>query len=451
MGNPGIIYIHPDTPLSFTSTIPVSVPALINNLPYQVTGYFANDITDTLLKNVRIVIIDIHWSLSLAGAHNLVSKLRQYNKNLVIIAGGLTASMYASYLVKHFDIDFITRGEAELPLQLLLQHLCDGNPIERVPNLVSKSGLETAWDYCLSQKEFDTNNYYNIDFFPSFKERVIKAHKKNNNRPSFTFFPFTVTIKGCNTGCGTCVGSNHGQNSQLRRNRLIRSADRVVEDMQQLSRNEHIHVINSTEDYTTLSSNEYASKILSHKYNLYTWHEFAAMPSIEMIERYMNSFKGGKLYFSIDNEHSTSFHFNEPEAMVNVIKKAKASGNYTVFLLYNSLFAKRNKEYAKAVKYIMLKTGCMIYDAYWWWFSDVPQSDKNGDAQISDFEKYFSQSTVTLSEKTENVLGQLFLKTENILPLRITEPMRNLYYYIFSNGKFLIKSVIFNKEYGNSK
>lgn len=434
-----IIYIHPYTPLSFASTIPVSIPALINNLPYKVNGYFAYEIDDSVLKNVKIVIIDIHWSLSLAGAKILIKKLREYNKDIIIIAGGLTASLYAKHLIKIFDIDYIIRGEAELPLKLLLQHLIEKTPIESVPNLISRFGIETDWNYCLSQNEFDNNSYYNIDFFPTFKEQVITSHKKNKNNPSFTFFPFTVTYKGCNTLCNTCVGSIAEQQNQLKRNRIIRSAEKVVEDMFQLSENKDINVINCTEDYVTLCNTKYVEQILSKQYNLFTWHEFASMPTIETLKMFMKSFKGGKLYFSIDNQHTTSDLFNNPEQMVSLIKKANSYKRYTVFLLYNGNFAKNNKEYAKAVKYIMLKTGCMIYDAYWWWFTDVPQSDIYGNANIENFEKYLKQSTVTTSEKTENLLGQLFLKTENILPIQVTEKMRNVYYYIFSNGRFILK------------
>lgn len=436
-----IIYIHPYTPINFKGTIPISIPALINNLPYIVNGYFDNELNTNIIKEAEIAIIDIHWSLSLAGAQKLVVKLREIKKNIIIIAGGITASLYAKHLATAFDIDYIIRGEAEIPLIQLVQAIMDGGDVSKIPNLISKNGLETEWNYCLDEEMYNNNSYYNIDFFPTFKKEMIKAHQVNNNQPSITFYPFITSFKGCNTSCSTCAGGNKLQKIHTKRSRIIRSAERVKEDLLMFSSDKDFHLVNCTEDYTTLVSNDYAQSILSAKYDLFTFHEFASMPSMEILDMFLKSFKGGKLYFSIDNQHSTSMNFNNPEMMANLINKAKSSGRYTVFLLYNSRFAKINKEYSKAVKYIMFKTKCMIYDANWWWYSDIPQPDMYGNAPIVDFKKYYDKSTMSSSEITENILGRAFLKIENILPRNTSDKMRNMYYYMFSNAPFLFKSI----------
>jgi len=436
-----IIYIHPFTPINFTATIPVSIPALIHNLPYKVNGYFDHEINAEILINAEIAIIDIHWSISLAGAQKLILKLREFKKNMVIIAGGITASLYAKHLVEIFDIDYIIRGEAEIPLMLLIQAIFDGGDVSKIPNLVSKTGLETTWNYSLSEETFNNNKYYDIDFFPSFKREMIKAHKVNNNQPSITFYPFIVSFKGCNTLCSTCAGGAKQQQIHAKRKRIIRSPERVKEDLLMFSADKDFHLVNCTEDYTTLASPEYAENILSIKYDLFTFHEFASMPSMEILEMFLNSFKGGKLYFSIDDQHSTSMNFNQPEMMVKLIKKARSSGRYSVFLLYNSRFAKINKDYAQAVKYIMFKTACIIYDANWWWYSDIPQPDLYGNAPIEDFKRYYDKSAMSASEITENILGRAFMKIEKILPRNTSDQMRNMYYYIFSNAPFLFKQL----------
>jgi len=81
-----------------------------------------------------------------------VKRIKNINPRVPVIAGGITASLFAKQFIEHLGFDFVIRGDAEIPLPRLVSSLLDGEgQIEDVDNLVGKNGLETPWNYHLTQ------------------------------------------------------------------------------------------------------------------------------------------------------------------------------------------------------------------------------------------------------------------------------------------------------------
>jgi len=223
-----VIYVHPyHFRMFYRSTIPISLPAIINRIPYPVQGYFPEELNHEIIKNAQLVIIDIHWNYALHGAKMLVKLLRSVNANLKIIAGGYTASMFPEKLTSDFDIDFVIRGDGEIPLPSLVSALMDTpSQLDQVSNLIGKDGFKTAWNYRLTKQDLDKNEFYDLSFFPSYQLDVRKVHKRNFGWPAY-IFPYLMAFRGCPLPCPTCAGSVEEQKKLFKRGPIIRSADRL--------------------------------------------------------------------------------------------------------------------------------------------------------------------------------------------------------------------------------
>ncbi|MGC8880572.1 MAG: cobalamin-dependent protein, partial [Anaerolineae bacterium] len=141
-----VLYIHPARhavdagyqDLGFYFLIPVGVIGLANLLRHQgytVRGinYPAELLRDRSFKlkpwlkeqqGVRLVMVDLHWFEHAFGAISVARACREVLPDARVVLGGFTASVYASEILQSFpEVDFIIRGDAELPLARLVAEL----------------------------------------------------------------------------------------------------------------------------------------------------------------------------------------------------------------------------------------------------------------------------------------------------------------------------------------
>ena len=135
-----ILYIHPKTDMQLKAILPMSLPALIHRLGVPVTGRFHDEWTAAEVRRATIVLMDVHWYLSLKSAIALSHRLKAINPDLRIIAGGVSASLFAKPLLRDSRIDYIIKGDAEAPLRHLVNALLNGDEtaIARTPNLIRR-------------------------------------------------------------------------------------------------------------------------------------------------------------------------------------------------------------------------------------------------------------------------------------------------------------------------
>ncbi len=130
-------------------------------------------------------------------ACNIASKLKKYNKDLLIIFGGSLTSHYSKIL--HRFGNFTLTGRAEITLPLLLEHLSKKKNIQGVPNLtyLSNNVIKETESIPL-HKDFpsDFSNIINFGRF-SEKKNIIGIRKP----PLYSIF----TTTGCVNMCKFCV------------------------------------------------------------------------------------------------------------------------------------------------------------------------------------------------------------------------------------------------------
>ena len=372
-------------------TIPLSLPALIKRIPYPVNGYYPEELNPDIIRKAKVAIIDVHWNYALAGAREICQKLKCANPSITIIAGGYTASMYPDQLINNFGVDFVIRGDGEIPLPQLVQALIESpDDISKVPNLVGKNNFKTDWSYVLTEADLNTNQFYDLDFFPSYKKDIIKAHKQNFGWPIYTF-PFILPFRGCPVDCPTCAGSLCEQKKLFRRRWVKRSAEKIADDIEILNKWEGLRFTNVIHDFMSLMSEDYIKTALAKPCKLEVLYEMTTDPGMDRLELLLNSFKGGIIYFSADKLHTQTDDFIEPQQLIKLIKYTASTKKFLPILYYNGIFFDNNSQYKQAVNEVIKATSCQADDAALWW-EEFPRPEKDGSANPETFKQFYYYS-----------------------------------------------------------
>lgn len=387
-----VLYVHPYTTMPFQSIIPISLPALIQRIKFPVRGYYAAELGKEQIRTAKIIIIDIHWYASLRGAKRLIKKVKNINPRTIIIAGGLTATAYAHILIKEMGIDYIIRGDAEVPLpKLIAALLASKKNLADIPNLIGRNGLETDWSYKLSEKDINQNDYYNIDFFPSLKKDVQKMHSRHTEWP-LPVYPFLLPFRGCKKKCLNCIGAPQEQKKYFCRTSVTRNPLKIAADLAKLDKTPYLRYVNIYLDFLTQRSFKFVRTALPKRLKLKVFYEFSSLPSEQIMKYFLSHFSGGVIYFSIDNYHSTSTKITNLKKLIKMIKVTQRYKNYTPILYWSSTYARAYKHYYEAVLTVVENTGCSLSDSSYFWI-DAPSFGANRQADMKQYRFYYKMSS----------------------------------------------------------
>ncbi|HPD65158.1 MAG TPA: cobalamin-dependent protein [Bacteroidia bacterium] len=429
-----IIYIHPTQyRMFYRCTIPMSLPALIKRIDYPVKGFYPEELTADIIRKAEIAIIDIHWNYALAGAYQLVKDLKELNPEIIVIAGGMTASMYPEQLTQKLDIDYVIRGDGEIPLPALVNAISEKTDMTHIPNVFGKNGLVTEWSYFLTSEELNKNEFYDLRFFPSYQSDIRKIHKRHFGWPNYTF-PYLLPFRGCPMPCPSCAGGIGEQKKLFRRGCVVRDAEKLAGDLSLLNSFKDIRFVNVIHDFVSLMPEDYVNTALSTPNRLSLVYEFTTAPPPERLERLFGTFRRGVLYFSIDKMHTQSDHLIDPSVLINLIEKTKKTGRFIPVLYYNSTF-KSNPEYVKVLNAVARQTRCLTADVSGWW-EDFPRPDENGIASTESFAKFFDLSQkpkLSIFTKLKRwLVFRLYLVFTFILPDILLLKIKSAYVRLFN-------------------
>jgi len=270
-----VLYIHPakqGVDLTYNdqtgraySVIPVGLPALANRLrengievrgvsyPLERQLSRAFDLEAWLKKHAaaRIVMIDLHWYEHCYGALDTARAVRAARPDVWVILGGLTASGFARPILQDFrEVDFIVRGDAELPLLALAQRLLQAGSrdqagalaLEDIPNLTYRAGgevLENPLGYTAGCPEMDSLNFTDLSFLDHYKDYYVHEYivtdvgaalKALETRPFWG--RWLSTARGCKSECSYCGGCKTAHKTLAGRSGLVeRAPGKLVEDL----------------------------------------------------------------------------------------------------------------------------------------------------------------------------------------------------------------------------
>lgn len=387
-----ILYVHPDSKMMLRCILPMSLPAVINRIDAPVLGRYHDEWTKYEVRRADVIIMDIHWFTAMKSAIELSCRFKKINPEAVIIAGGVSASVFRKQLLRDSKIDYLIRGDGEIPLAEFIRTFREGGDVALVPNLVCRD-WESENQYALNQEDFNSNNYHDISFFSSYQKDLIKLHRACNQR-AFPTYPYLLVFRGCPLHCMHCYGSPANQRKIFSRTWVARSPESVKGDLKRWSIDPRICYMNVFHDFTGTMPLDYTRKVLSEKYNLFVSWDIVAPPSKQALELLTRSFMGGFIQFSIDVKHTTTSDLESADILIDRIRQVQEAG-FKARLCYAKRFLDTDGEYARTLFTIQEKTGCFLIRTDGWWGDDLEPasqglcSDRQYQQCLKDTEKYF--------------------------------------------------------------
>ncbi len=209
---------------------------------YALNSQFS--IQSYLTKNpTHAVAIDLHWYVHSYSAICLVKEIKSFDKNIKIILGGFTASFFYNEIMNSYPfIDFLIRGEGEIPLLHLLRNLNKAK-FHDIPNLVWRDGnkffASNQFIYT-DDKTMETLKFSNLELLEHWESYISQCSAS----PIITYINIQKKIKnifylcigrGCNFSCSDCGGSKESYELLNFRNEpYIRSINGIIEDIKEL-------------------------------------------------------------------------------------------------------------------------------------------------------------------------------------------------------------------------
>lgn len=195
--------------------------------------------------------LDLHWHFQSFDVIEVARRIKFLRPDLPIVLGGFTASLFAEEILRDFPaIDFVIRGDAEIPLLALARALRSGAPLNAIPNLSFRDGAEVvhnpqsfvadaAFLDSLCFTDFSLLEDYPV-FVRSFS-RLIHLTGSSERLQRLLFarhssYPVYLG-RGCNQNCSFCGGACDAQSLIAGRCGVaFRSIPAVVSSVQDLAR-----------------------------------------------------------------------------------------------------------------------------------------------------------------------------------------------------------------------
>lgn len=215
----------------------------INNPRFSLKQYLAK-------VNPKVIGLSLHWHYQCYDTMETAREIKQYNPNIFIVLGGLTASYFHEEILREFSfIDGVIRGDGEMPFLKLLEEVSTGDRnLSNVPNLTwieQKTVRVNEITYVAQQEDLDSFNFTNFNLLKNYQlyikmqdmrgGRWLKGINKKilNKFSSSAYFPLLIH-KGCYFNCSYCGGSKASQKIIGGRDNIsIRSIEKVVETIKE--------------------------------------------------------------------------------------------------------------------------------------------------------------------------------------------------------------------------
>lgn len=265
-------------------------------------------------KNVKLIAVSLHWAQQSSSCIKMINEIKSSYPGIKIVLGGFTASYFAKEIMKRFkSVDYIIRGEAEIPLAIMLKQLSRRDISESaVPNMVWRNDEKIVCNkltYVAREKDINELNFTNFSLMDNFQYykniggRGVwglseKATGKINNAP----FPLCIG-RGCAVNCSFCGGSKMSQKIiNNRRSIVYRKPEKVMESINEALAAGYRSFFICFDPH---NSRGYYRKLfyLIRKSKLKIQMGFGCwrLPTKEFIDAFKNSFKDGS-YLEISPE-----------------------------------------------------------------------------------------------------------------------------------------------------
>jgi len=198
-----------------------------------------------------LVGLDLHWHFQSYDVIEVARKIKLEHPEVAIVLGGFTASLFAEEILRNFPfVDFVIRGDAEVPLCTLVQRFKSDHDYHSVPNLSYRdcSGVarnpstytatsEILEHICFTDftlmKDYQCfidcfARYVHLTGFSEHLQRLVLAQNKS----------YQVYVgRGCIHNCSYCGGGSEAQALISERKHVAtRSVNAIISSVCDLAR-----------------------------------------------------------------------------------------------------------------------------------------------------------------------------------------------------------------------
>ncbi|MFH1540008.1 MAG: hypothetical protein ABIH66_13725 [bacterium] len=404
-----LLYVHPEhRGVGKNNIIPMGVFGLMNSVSCNKLGVMARDLTDELIARAGIIAMDLHWFLALYTAEQTIRRIRKVNPNARIIVGGYTATVFAEIISERYDVDFVIKGDAEVPFKQLVEKLLNSEDVRDVPNLVAKD-FSTPQSFALTTDVYDTVDYITLDWFESFRKEISNYQK---NEFPVTVYPFIPVFKGCIHDCEFCYGNPRIQKKVCGRGIVVRSPERVRQDLEAWSNDPEIRTVYMIMDFIEYPGPEYSDVIFSKKYDLNLYYEFFNLPPLSELDKALASFNRCFFYLPLVTDHigADVVDFDELRRRLEHLKNRNCKVtfwvNHTLGLKFRNYCAEALKLRKRYGVDLMNGSGELM---------PVPFPNEDKEKLAADFNKYYKQSRKKLSGAVLEMIMPSIHKSSRLL------------------------------------
>ncbi len=318
-----VLYIHPAKQEAqaefgkfraspFYPLMPVGVIGMVNllrtegwevqglNLPLEIMLRTSFDLDEWLaaIDPPKLVMIDLHWYEHCFGAIDVARHVRRMLPTAQIVVGGLTATFFAAEILEtHPEIDYVIRGDGEVPLLQLVEHVCGAGTreLEEIPNLSWRAHHKVCNSlgfYTATAAELDSLDFVTTDWLlhaPGYGALQYTGGGIIDPVKTVNRGHWLTVGRGCVFNCIYCGGGKKSHADLAARNGYVmRDPRAVVRDMEQLSRQGYKQVSLSL-DIATFPAKWWRSffaEMQTRRLCIGIYNEFFQLPSPEFIRQF---------------------------------------------------------------------------------------------------------------------------------------------------------------------
>ena len=194
--------------------------------------------------------LNLHWHFQSFDVIETARSIKRSYPSLPVVVGGFTASLFAEEILRDFPcVDFVIRGEAEIPLRELISIYRSSREYSRVSNLAYRENGAVKMNpltYVADQEMLSSLCYTDFTLLkdtPAFVNfsRYVRIYGLSDDTHAFLgrnrkMYP-VVAGRGCANHCLFCGGSSKAQKTISRRTEVTcRSEESILSSLQDLER-----------------------------------------------------------------------------------------------------------------------------------------------------------------------------------------------------------------------
>ena len=175
------------------------------NAKFDVAGFIKEN-------NISIICLDLHWHHSAHVTLKEAERIKGMNPDCKIVLGGNTSSFFSKEILQEYSfIDYIVRGDGEIPLFELVKQLKGNSDLSKVPNLSWREGcqiIQNNQTFVADQNLMNNLSFTNFSLLQNYERYLNYFLDEIIHNKRVIYFNCG---RGCPVNCSFCAGSNISQ------------------------------------------------------------------------------------------------------------------------------------------------------------------------------------------------------------------------------------------------